>query len=138
MSTGLTVAIVVVAIIVVAALLFAVGRSRRAAAERRHQRKLERRREQAATEHRDAADAGLGRADEAEHRARVATALAERERADANLHQETARAHELGLADDELPGDAPATERAADHRREEGAAEREEVLADSRRQNTDR
>ena len=54
------------------------------------------RREQAVTEHREAAEARSGRADEAEHRARLATARAERERAEARLHEESARAHEMG------------------------------------------
>lgn len=138
MSIGLIIAIVVVAIIVLAVLLFAVGASRRAAAERRRRRQLERRRERAATAHRDAAGAGVGRAEEAEHRARVAGALAERERAEARLHEETARAHELGLADDELTGDGAATERSATTEREEVGAGREQVTADSRRQSSDR
>jgi FtsZ-interacting cell division protein ZipA len=105
MSTGIIVAIVVVAVIVVALLLLATTRMRRAAGERRRERELTQRREQAATGHRRAADARLGRAQEAEHRARLAGAVAERERADAQLHEERARANEMGLNDNELIGE---------------------------------
>ena len=141
MSTVVIVVIVVVAVIVLGALLFALTRGRRVAAERRRQRVLESRREQAVTEHRQAAEARSGRADEAEHRARVATAMADRERAEARLHEETARSHELGLADDDLMRDdsgETGRERIVEDREDEPVDEREQVAADSRRQNSDR
>lgn len=109
MSTVLIIVIVVVVVVLVAA-LFGVVRGRRVAAERRHERELTRRRERAATEHREAAELRTGRAEEADHRARVAGALAERERAEARLHEETARAHERGLADEDLMREDPAEE----------------------------
>jgi biopolymer transport protein ExbB/TolQ len=142
MSTVLIVVIVVVAVIVVGALLFAMTRGRRIAAERRRQRVLESRREQAVTEHREAAEARSGRADEAEHRARVATAMADRERAEARLHEETARSHEMGLADDDLmrddSGETGRRERIVKDRDDERVDERDQVAADSPRQNSDR
>lgn len=101
MSTGVIVAIVVVAVILIA-LLLAIPRMRSRAAERRRERELSERREQAVAGHRQAAEVGVGRAEEAEHRARLANAVAERERAEARLHEERARAHERGMNDDEL------------------------------------
>ncbi len=108
MSTVLII-VIVVAVVVVIGLLFAVTKGRRVAAERRQERELNRRREHAVSEHREAAEARTGRAEEAEHHARVASAVAERERAEARLHEETARSHELGLADEDLMRDDPAT-----------------------------
>jgi len=101
MSTWLIV-VIIVAVIVLLALVVAATRGRKLAAERRRERELARRRERAAGEHREAAQARVGAAEEAEHRARLANAVAERERADAQLHEERARAHERGLADDDL------------------------------------
>ena len=89
----------------IGALLFASTRGRRVAAERRRERELGRRREQAITENRQAAETRTGRAEEAEHRARLASAVAERERAEARVHEERAHAHEQGLNDDELMHD---------------------------------
>jgi FtsZ-interacting cell division protein ZipA len=123
MSTVLIV-VIVVAIIVVAALLVGLTRGRRMAAERREQRALARRREQAVGEHREAAQARTGAAEEAEHRARLAGAVAERERAEARLHEEQARTHELGLADEDLMSQ----ERAG--RGERVATERDEAVTE--------
>jgi uncharacterized protein HemY len=110
MSTVLIVVIVFVVVVLVLA-LFGVVRGRRMAAERRHRRELARRRQRAATEHREAADLRTGRAEEAEHRARVAGALADRERAEARLHEETAVAHERGLADEDVGREDPVADR---------------------------
>jgi type II secretory pathway pseudopilin PulG len=104
MSIVLIVVIVVVVIVLVG-LLFAMTRGRRVAAERRRERELTQRREAAVSEHREAAQARTGAAEEADHRARVAGAVADRERAEARLHEERARTHELGLADDDLMRD---------------------------------
>lgn len=98
----LLIVIIVVAVIVLVGLVFGLTKGRQAAARKRQERELTQRREQAVSEHREAAQARVGAADEAEHRARVAGAVAERERAEARLHEERARAHELGLNDDEL------------------------------------
>ncbi|HTT29292.1 MAG TPA: hypothetical protein VMG37_12845 [Solirubrobacteraceae bacterium] len=139
MSTVLII-VIVVAVVVLIGLLFGLTRGRRIAAERRQERELNRRRQQAVTEHREAADVRTGRAEEAEHRARVASALAERERAEARLHEETAQAHEQGLADEDLMRDdrAPEREAANGHEYPEAEADREEVAADPSRQNVDR
>lgn len=102
MSTVLIVVIIVVALILLAGLLFGLTRGRRVAERKRQERVLTQRREQAVSEHREAAEARSGAAEEAEHRARVAGAVAERERAEARLHEERARAHEMGLNDDQL------------------------------------
>ncbi len=102
MSTVLIVVIIVVAVILLAGLVLGMTRGRRVAERRRQERLLEQRREEAVSEHREAAQARTGAAEEAEHRARVAGAVAERERAEARLHEERARAHEMGLNDDEL------------------------------------
>jgi type II secretory pathway pseudopilin PulG len=120
MSTGLIVVIVVVVLILLAALMFAATRGRRVAAERRRERELNQRREQAITEHREAAEARTGAAEEAEHRARVAGAVAERERAEARLHEERALAHERGLNDDELMRDEPIGEQRTAARTDNG------------------
>ena len=109
MSTVLIVVIVVVAVILLVGLLLGLTRGRRVAAERRRERELTQRREQAVSEHREAAQSRVSAAEEAEHRARVAGAVAERERAEARLHEERARAHELGLADDDLMREERAT-----------------------------
>jgi FtsZ-interacting cell division protein ZipA len=98
----LLIVIIVVAIIVLIGLVFGMIKGRRAAARKREERRLAKRRNEAVSEHRQVAEARTGAAEEAEHRARIATAVAERERAEARLHEERARAHELGLADDEL------------------------------------
>jgi type II secretory pathway pseudopilin PulG len=114
MST-VVIVVIVVAVILLVALLFALTKGRRVAAERRQQRELEQRRQQAVSEHREAAQERTGAAEEAEHRARLAGAVADRERAEARLHEERARTHELGLADDDLMreerGESVATER---------------------------
>jgi biopolymer transport protein ExbB/TolQ len=100
MSTGLLVVIIVVVVLVIAALILFSMRGRMAA--RRHERALEQRRETAAGEHREAAQLREQRAEQAERQSRIATAEAERARAEATLHEEKAGAHERGLADDEL------------------------------------
>jgi FtsZ-interacting cell division protein ZipA len=102
MSTWLIVVIVIAVVVIVALLLV----MRRAAVRKRGERQLAKRRERAVTEHREAAQTRTGAAEEAEHRARLAGAVAERERAEARLHEERARAHELGLADQDLREDA--------------------------------
>ena len=100
--SALLIIIIVVAVILLIGLAFGAIKGRRVAAQKREERRLIRRREEAASEHRQVAEARTGAAEEAEHRARVAGAVAERERAEAKLHEERARAHELGLADDDL------------------------------------
>jgi FtsZ-interacting cell division protein ZipA len=141
MSTVLIVVIVVVALIVVAALLFGLTRGRRVAAERRRARELAQRRERAVTEHREAAQERAGAAEEAEHRARLAGAVAERERAEASLHEERARAHEHGLADEDLtrePRGEDGVQRADGDRAEREAMVREAPARGSRPTNGDR
>jgi type II secretory pathway pseudopilin PulG len=91
MSTGLIIAIVVVVLLLLALLLFVLPRAR----ARSRERDLERRRGEVAGAHRDQAETRQVRAQEAEH-------VAERERAEANLHETRARMHERGLADDDL------------------------------------
>lgn len=51
------------------------------------------------------ADSRARRADEADHRARIAEQEAQRDRAEAQVRQEKAALHERGMADDELVGD---------------------------------
>src|SRR5690349_5235246 len=145
MSTVLIVVIVVVVIIVLALLLMGLTRGRQRAAERRQQKELEQRREQAVTEHREAAEARAGRAEEAEHRARVAGAVADRERAEARLHEERARAHEMGLGDEDLMRGEQTTRdqtaRGETTRREQTATEsatRTDVQSAPRERNGDR
>ena len=123
MSTGLIVVIIVVVVVVLAVLLVGLTRGRRVAAERRRERELSQRRENAVSEHREAAQARIGAADEAEHHARVAGAVAERERAEARLHEERARAHELGLADDDLMPEDRATAANGNATEQEAAVE---------------
>jgi len=95
MSTGTIVAIVIIAVILIAILAFAMPRMR----ARSQERKLNKARGRAAEGHR-------GVADERMERARLAERQAQRERAEAELHQSRADMHERGLADDRLE-DAP-------------------------------
>jgi flagellar biosynthesis/type III secretory pathway M-ring protein FliF/YscJ len=95
MSTGTIVAIVIIAVVVLAILAFAMPRMR----ARSQERKLNQARGRAAEGHRELADERM------EH-ARLAEAQAQRERAEAELHQSRADMHERGLADDRLD-DAP-------------------------------
>jgi len=88
MSKGLVIAIVVAAVIVIA-ILFLLAR------RRSESRLVEKRRTEAVEGHKEAAQERLARADVAEREA-------QRERAEAELHQARARLHEQGLADDEL------------------------------------
>jgi type II secretory pathway pseudopilin PulG len=86
MSTGVIVAIIVVAILVIGAFLLVLMPRMRASAEhRRRGREL-----------RQAADARDQRAQQAEREARVAAAVADRERAEARLHHERVAAHDEG------------------------------------------
>jgi hypothetical protein len=91
MSTGTIVAIVVIAVIVIAMLAFVMPRMR----GRRQERKLNKARGRAAEGHRELADERM-------ERARLAERQAQRERAEAELHQSRADMHERGLADDRL------------------------------------
>jgi FtsZ-interacting cell division protein ZipA len=95
MSTGTIVAIVVIAVVVIAILAFAMPRMR----ARSQERKLNKARGRAAEGHREVADERM-------ERARLAERQAQRERAEAELHQSRADMHERGLADDRLE-DAP-------------------------------
>jgi FtsZ-interacting cell division protein ZipA len=101
-------AIIVIAVVVVAillALIFVLPRASEKARVKRRERELGQRREQAITEHREAAELRARRADEAEHRARIAEQEARRERAEAQLREERAALHERGMADQELIAD---------------------------------
>ena len=91
MSTGTIVAIVIIAVILLA--IFAVVLPRMRA--RSEERKLNKARGQAAEGHRAVADERM-------QRARLAERQAQRERAEAELHQSRAEMHEQGLADDQL------------------------------------
>jgi hypothetical protein len=91
MSTEAIVAIVVGALILLAILAFAIPRIRARAEERR----LGRARGRAAEGHRELADERM-------ERARLAERQAQRERAEAELHQSRADMHERGMADDRL------------------------------------
>jgi hypothetical protein len=104
MSTGLIIAIVVVVLILVA-LLFFIPRMREKARVQKRERELGQRRERVASEHREHADAREREAAQAEQRARLAQKEAERQRAEAELHQERASTYESGMADHELVGD---------------------------------
>jgi ABC-type siderophore export system fused ATPase/permease subunit len=95
MSTATIVAIVVVAVIAIAILAFVMPRMR----ARGQERKLNKARGRAAEGHRELADERM-------ERARLAERQAQRERAEAELHQSRADMHERGLADDRLE-DAP-------------------------------
>ena len=105
MSTGAIVAIVVLAVLFVI-LLAALPRIR----ARRQQRELEHRRGEAVDAHRSEAELKSARADHAER-------LAQKERAEADLHESRARLHEQGLADDELDRDVPVEDETTGERR---------------------
>lgn len=95
MSTGAIVAIVVlVALFVI--LLAALPRIR----ARREDRELDHRRTEAVDAHRGEAELKSTRAEHAER-------IAQKERAEAELHESRARLHEQGLADDDLERDLP-------------------------------
>jgi hypothetical protein len=111
MSTGAIVAIVIIAVVLIAIFAFALPRMR----ARKQERQLNRARGQAAEGHREVADERM-------QRARLAERQAQRERAEAELHQSRAEMHEKGLADDELE-DAPEPGRF--DRSDERAEERE-------------
>jgi len=102
MSTGVLIAIIVVAVIIVAVLAFVLPKARARARQRAEQRELEKRREQAVSEHREQAGERTQPAAVAERRARMPADAAERERAEARLHEERASLHDQGLADDDL------------------------------------
>jgi flagellar biosynthesis/type III secretory pathway M-ring protein FliF/YscJ len=91
MSTGAIVAIVIIAVVLL--VIFAVAMPRMRA--RAQERKLNQKRGRAAEGHREVADERM-------ERARLAEAQAQRERAEAELHNSRAQMHEQGLADDEL------------------------------------
>ena len=91
MDTGLIIAIVIAAIVLIALVAFVLPRARR----KREERELERRRGAVVDRHREVAE-------ERQSRAELAERHAARERAEADLHEARARAHERGLADDEL------------------------------------
>lgn len=114
MSTGAIVAIVVVVVLLVIAVGFLVPRARAKARARAEQRGLERRRQEAVTGHRHEAGQRVQRAEEAERRARIAAQEAERNRAEARIHEERAALYHRGLADHELAHDG-------DGERENGA-----------------
>ena len=95
MSTGAIVVIVIAALIILAVLAFVLPRMR----ARSQERKLSRARGQAAEGHREIAEDRM-------ERARLAERQAQRERAEAELHESRASMHERGLADDRLD-DAP-------------------------------
>ena len=95
MSAGGIIAIVVAALIIIAILAFLMPRMR----ARKQERQLNKARGRAAEGHRELAD-------ERAERARLAEREAQRERAEAELHQSRADMHERGLADDQLD-DAP-------------------------------
>jgi FtsZ-interacting cell division protein ZipA len=91
MSAGAIVAIVIGALIIIALLAFVLPRMR----ARKQERQLNKARGRAAEGHREIAE-------ERVERARLAERQAQRERAEAELHQSRADMHERGLADDEL------------------------------------
>jgi hypothetical protein len=110
MSTATIVAIVVIAVIAIAILAFVMPRMR----ARGQERKLNKARGRAAEGHRELADERM-------ERARLAERQAQRERAEAELHQSRADMHERGLADERLE-DAPEPgrfERDREHEREQ-------------------
>ena len=117
MSTGAIVAIVVlVALFVI--LLAALPRIR----ARREERRLEHRRGQAVEAHRSEAELKAARADHAER-------IAQKERAEADLHESRARLHEQGLADDDLDRDLPADTATDDTVAGDGRFAREDTTA---------
>jgi len=117
MSTGAIVAIVVlVALFVI--LLAALPRIR----ARREERRLENRRGQAVEAHRSEAELKAARADHAER-------IAQKERAEADLHESRARLHEQGLADDDLDRDLPADTATDDTVAGDGRFAREDATA---------
>ena len=91
MSTGAIVAIVIAAVIIIAIFAFLMPRMR----ARKQERQLNKARGRAAEGHREIADERM-------ERARLAERQAQRERAEAELHQSRADMHERGLADDQL------------------------------------
>jgi outer membrane protein TolC len=95
MSAGTIVAIVIIAVVLIAIFAFALPRMR----ARKQERQLNNARGRAAEGHREVADERM-------ERARLAEAQAQRERAEAELHQSRATMHERGMADDRLD-DAP-------------------------------
>ncbi len=105
MPTWLIIVIVVVVVAILLAAVFVLPRAREKARITRRERELGQRRDQAITEHREVAESRARRADEAEHRARIAEQEARRERAEAQLREEKAALHERGMADDELISD---------------------------------
>jgi hypothetical protein len=112
MSTGAIVAIVIIAVILIAFLAFAMPRMR----ARSQERKLNKARGRAAEGHREIADERM-------ERARLAERQAQRERAEAELHQSRAEMHERGLADDQLD-EAPEPGRFERDREQEREQER--------------
>jgi flagellar biosynthesis/type III secretory pathway M-ring protein FliF/YscJ len=93
MSAGAIVAIVIAAVIIIA--IFAVLLPRMRA--RKQERQLNKARGRAAEGHREVAEDRM-------ERARLAERQAQRERAEAELHESRAQMHERGLADDQLEG----------------------------------
>ena len=91
MSTGVIVAVCVAAALILLLLVVVLPRVRGKARERR----VVKRREEVATDHRERAGQRLARAEYAEQQAN-------KERAEAELHQARAKLHERGVADDEL------------------------------------
>ena len=93
MSAGAIVAIVIAAVIIIAIFAFLLPRMR----ARKQERQLDKARGRAAEGHREVAEDRM-------ERARLAERQAQRERAEAELHQSRAQMHERGLADDQLEG----------------------------------
>ena len=117
MSTGAIIAIVVAALILLALLAFVLPKMRARSEARRRERELDRRRQEEIQRHRGEAESRQLRADEAEHRARIAQKEAEAERAQAEAHEARASLHERGLAEDDVSAEgATATTRADDAR----------------------
>jgi len=79
-----------------------IPRMREKARMQKRERELEQRRDRVAGEHREHADARQREAQQAEQKARLAQAEAEKQRAEADLHQERAKTYESGMADHEL------------------------------------
>ncbi len=96
MSTGVIVAIVVAAVIVVGLVIALTVRARSG------ERALRQRRNEAAAASRADAELKVREAEQAEHRARLAGAEAERHRAESRVRSERAEAFEQGLADEHL------------------------------------
>jgi uncharacterized protein HemY len=111
MSTGTIVAIVIIALIVLAIFAFVLPRMR----ARGQERKLNKARGHAAEGHRELAEERM-------ERARLAERQAQRERAEAELHESRASMHDRGLADDRLD-DAPEPGRFDRDRETEGTRE---------------